>query len=190
MSERAASAEQMQWSRALRGDGEAFAGVFDLHKDRVFQHAVYQLAFRSQAETATAGTFVELWRSRRQVVVVEGSVLPWLLGATTNVARNIERTRRRHRALLARLPKPAVDDSGDILPRMQIHRGIACLGVPLSEFSRVDATVLSLTHLEGYPIETAATVLGITVNHARTRLDHAQARLRSYYPMLAWEQQP
>ncbi|NHB83951.1 hypothetical protein G7085_02790 [Tessaracoccus sp. HDW20] len=61
----------------------------------------------ADAEDAVAVAFLELWRRRDAVRVVQGSVLPWLLVTATHATRNLSRSSRRYRALLDRLPRPA-----------------------------------------------------------------------------------
>ncbi|WP_277526503.1 sigma factor [Arthrobacter sp. ES3-54] len=50
---------------------------------------------RHDAEDIMATAFLELWRRRDTVRVVEGPVLPWLLVTTANAARNSGRIQQR-----------------------------------------------------------------------------------------------
>lgn len=94
-------------ARRLRaGDAEALAVLFDEHADRIYRHCYRLTVDRSDAEDATATTFLEVWRHRDRVVVHDGSVLPWLHGVATNVCRNLTRGRRRRQLATARLPSP------------------------------------------------------------------------------------
>jgi RNA polymerase sigma-70 factor (ECF subfamily) len=68
------------WSRGVDGNGSAFGELFDIHHDRVFRHAYRLVENRHDAEDVTATAFLELWRRRADVRLVDGSVLPWLLG--------------------------------------------------------------------------------------------------------------
>ena len=52
-----------------------------------------------------ATAFLELWRRRDTVRVVEGSVLPWLFVTMTNAARNSGRASLRYRKLLSSLQR-------------------------------------------------------------------------------------
>lgn len=52
-----------------------------------------------------ATAFLELWRRRDTVRVIEGPVLPWLLVTTTNAARNSGRESLRYRKLLSSLQR-------------------------------------------------------------------------------------
>jgi DNA-directed RNA polymerase specialized sigma24 family protein len=113
--------EAQLWSLARGGDALAFAAIFDLHRDRVFRQAVRLLDSGPDAEDVSASAFLELFRRRDDVRIVNGSVLPWLLVTTANLARNSTRARRRYRDFLARLPRdgrerPEVDFRGALAP--------------------------------------------------------------------------
>jgi DNA-directed RNA polymerase specialized sigma24 family protein len=101
----AVESDEALWRRSLDGDGEAFGALFDRHRDRVFRHACRLVDARHDAEDVTASAFLELWRRRTDVRLVEGSVLQWLLVTATNLGRNTSRGTRRYRHLLERLPR-------------------------------------------------------------------------------------
>jgi len=103
------------WHAAPSGDADAFVALFDLHHNRVYRHALRMTANTHDAEDVTAAAFLELWRRRKSVRVVDGSILPWLLVTATNVARNLARGLRRHRALIGALPRAeAASSAADI----------------------------------------------------------------------------
>ncbi len=97
----AAPDEASTWRRAAHGDGEAFGQVYDAHHQRVYRHALRIVLDRHDAEDVLAAAFLELWRKRASVRVVDGSVLPWLLATATNVGHNHGRTRRRAAVITA-----------------------------------------------------------------------------------------
>jgi RNA polymerase sigma-70 factor (ECF subfamily) len=126
------------------GDSEAFAAVFDLHKDRVYRHARRLLGNVDDAEDVNAGAFLELWRRRAAVRLVEGSVLPWLLVSTTNLARNSARGLRRYRALLASLPRsgPAHGVSEVAFDDIEEARAAERVRETLGSLSRTDSAII------------------------------------------------
>jgi RNA polymerase sigma factor (sigma-70 family) len=166
------------WARSLKGDGEAFGVLFDRHHPVVFRRALYLVGERSAAEDVVATAFLELWRRRDAVRVVDGSVLAWLLVTTTNVSRNIRRGTRRYRALLERLPRlePGPDAAEVYFSAgpPQDDELVAALGA----LRERDLQIITLVVLEGFSIADAAQVLGLTPNAAKVRLHRARARLR------------
>lgn len=173
--------ESEDWAAALRGDKEAFATVFDLHKDRVYRHALRLVSNVHDAEDVTAGAFLELWRRRRAVRLVDGSVLPWLLVTATNLSRNTARSLRRYRALLGSLPRSAPAPDADEVALNSIEEARAAEGVrkALSSLSSTDSAIITLTFWEGFSPAQAALALGISDGAARIRLHRARAKMAS-----------
>ena len=102
------------WSQVLAGDGSAFAELFVLHRDRVFCHSLRLVRTSHEAEDITAMVFLEAWRCRSSVRLVNGSVIGWLLVTATNVARNRIRSNLRYERLIRRLPRAeTAPDHGD-----------------------------------------------------------------------------
>lgn len=176
---RVVEADEGLWRRSLGGDGAAFACLFDRHRDRVFGHACRLVLTRHDAEDVAASAFLELWRRRAEVRLVNGSVLPWLLVTTTNLGRNAARGTRRYRRFLERLPR-AVDQPDAAETALGAH----ALGVDgrlragLRSLGQVDATLFALVALEGYRVDEAAEVLELSMAAGRSRLHRARARLR------------
>jgi RNA polymerase sigma factor (sigma-70 family) len=172
--------DEWLWSRSLAGDGRAFGGLFDRYRNAVFRHACRLAGTRQDAEDLVASAFLELWRRRSKVQLVDGSVLPWLLVTTTNLGRNFARAQRRHRHFLGRLPR--VEDHPDTA---EIAFGGHGLGVDnrlragLLALRKMDAQLFALVALEGYPVGAAAGLLGLSESAARTRLHRVRASLRA-----------
>jgi len=175
--------EAQLWSLARGGDALAFAAIFDMHRDRVFRQAVRLLDSSPDAEDVSASAFLELFRRRDDVRIVNGSVLPWLLVTTANLARNATRARRRYRAFLAKLPRESRGpDSADVALSVvdldldpRLHRA-------LRQLSEEDVALLTLVALEEFTIADAAAVLGLSPGGAKTRLHRARQRLRKTLP--------
>lgn len=171
--------ESERWRAALGGDAAAFASVFDAHRDRVYRHAFHLLADVPDAEDALASAFLELWRRRDRVRLVDGSVLPWLLVTTTNVARNLGRSRARYRAVLARLPRDPDDaDPADIAAdRLDGRASAERVASALRELPEKDAALITLVAVDELPVAVAATALHLSPGAARTRLHRIRKRL-------------
>lgn len=159
-----------EWERAVGGDGEAFGRIFDRHRDRVHRHGIRLVPTASDVDDLVAITFLEAWRRRDRVRIVDGSVLPWLLVTATNVARNLRRSAVRYSGLLARLPEtePTVDPA-DVVARRDVT-------ARLRRLSLADRQVLVLCLLEGYSEREAAAALGVAPGTVKSRLSRARRR--------------
>src|SRR4051794_563822 len=85
------------------GNHDVFAELFGRHAGAVYNHAFRLTWWGSTAEEVVALTFLEAWRWRHKVEPEGGSLLPWLLGIATTVARNPTRAARRYQPALTRL---------------------------------------------------------------------------------------
>ncbi|MCC4248748.1 MULTISPECIES: RNA polymerase sigma factor [Microbacterium] len=160
------------WRDALAGDGDAFGALFDRHRDRVFRHAYRLVQHAADAEDTLAAAFLELWRRRRAVRLVDDSVLPWLLLTATNCARNLARSRRRHHAVLDALPRePGEADA----PPDPMDRTLVA---SISRLRPRDARLLALVALADLEIREAAPLVGLSPGAARVRLHRIRATLQ------------
>ena len=171
--------EAAAWSAARGGDGPAFASLFDCHRDRVFGHALRLVRDPHDAEDVTAVVFLEAWRKRESVRLVDGSIIGCLLVTTNFAARNHARGLRRYRSALTKLPAPdpqsdhapSVDESIDGAGRdRQVREAFAKL-------SRRDQDVITLCLLEEMTTAQAADALGVPEGTVKSRLSRARKRL-------------
>jgi RNA polymerase sigma-70 factor (ECF subfamily) len=181
--------EAAAWANVLRGDGDAFVAIFDQHRDRTYRHALRLTANIHDAEDVVAGAFLELWRRRQSVRLVDGSVLPWLLVTAANLSRNLTRSLRRYRSLVASLPRAEVVQSAEDVVVRQIEELRLTIEIrdALGSLSPSDVALITLTSYEGYPSAQIATALGISDGAARTRLHRARSRMAEALGDLAAE---
>jgi RNA polymerase sigma-70 factor (ECF subfamily) len=163
----------------VAGDGEAFGVLFDRHRERVYWHACRLASTGHDAEDIVASAFLELWRRRDKVRLVDCSVLPWLLVTTTNVGRNASRGQRRYRQFLERLPRaPEQPDAAEVALDTHALGADARLREGLTALNKTDAQLFALVALEDYPVSVAAELLGLSVSAARARLHRVRGKLR------------
>jgi DNA-directed RNA polymerase specialized sigma24 family protein len=116
--------------------------------------------------------------SRLKVRLVEGSVLPWLLVTTTNVARNTRRAAFRYRRLLDSLPRAeGIDEANEeLFLQAEMDRDAARA---LGTLNALDLQLVSLVIIEGYSIAAAATALDLTPAAAKSRMHRARQRMKT-----------
>ncbi|WP_310163095.1 RNA polymerase sigma factor [Arthrobacter sp. BE255] len=167
------------WSRVLDGDGSAFAELFVLHRDRVFGHSLRLVRSSHEAEDITAMVFLEAWRCRSSVRLVNESIIGWLLVTTTNVARNRIRSSLRYEQLIRKLPRAemapdlgdSVADAVDQDRRSQLlHRAYRSLG-------RKDQEIIVLCVLEEMSTTDVSRLLRIPPGTVKSRLSRAKQKL-------------
>ena len=163
------------WRELRGGRSAAFGVIWDRHHRRVFQHVLGMGTSPTDAEDITATAFLEAWRLRSRVRFVDGSLLPWLLVTSRNCARNAERSQRRYRGLLERLPRPdaPVDPAAVVEDR---HGGR--VRDALNQMKPIDAALVSLK-AEGYTLRDAARALGISESAAKMRTLRLRQHLRT-----------
>lgn len=168
------------WIEAAAGQAAAFGALFERHGRAIYNYCFRRTGNWSLAEDLASAVFLEAWRRRREVVVFEGSALPWLYGVATNLLRNVSRSLRRHRAALDRLPVSGDDPdfADDVAGRVDDQRRMQALLPSFRRLPSRDQEVLSLCAWQGLSYAQAATALGVPVGTVRSRLARARRRLR------------
>jgi RNA polymerase sigma-70 factor (ECF subfamily) len=168
------------WRTAAGGDPSAFGALFERHSDAVYNHCFRRTGSWEAAEDLVSVVFLEAWRRRREVSLGGESILPWLLAVANNVVRNRERSLRRHRRLLAKLPRTMVapDPADEAVSRVDDERAMRRV---LEVFTRLlpdEQDVLALCVWAGLSYAAAAVALGVPVGTVRSRLSRAREHLR------------
>jgi len=165
--------------RVRDGDADAFGALFDLHHDRVFRQAMRLTASLHDAEDIVAVVFLEAWRRRDAMRVVDGSVVAWLLVTTNFVFRNWVRASRRYREGLQQLPPPehAPDHADFVDDRIDQDARRTSLRAALAQLPKRDQDILTLCVLEELSTTEAAAALGVAPGTVKSRLSRAKARL-------------
>lgn len=167
------------WRDVLSGDGEAFGRIWDRHNARVERHVTGLVSRPADVDDAVAIVFLQAWRQRAAVRVVNDSVLPWLLVTATHVAHNVRRGSHRYAALLARLP--SADHAPD--PAELVADGDASLA--MRRLSLLDQEILTLCVLEELTEREASEALHIRPGTVKSRLHRARAHLADQFKALS-----
>lgn len=168
------------WLEASSGTERSFAVLFDRYRRRIFRKAYAQVRQVADAEDVVALVFLEAWRNRAKVRIVDGSLLPWLLTVTNFVLLNQARTARRHGRLLAALPTPErePDHADDVLERLDRDSQLSELRAAMSHLSTQEQSILDLCVIEELPIATVAAALDIPVGTVKSKLHRAREKVR------------
>lgn len=173
------SDESVTWGVLLQGDPHAFAVIFELHRDRVYGQSLRLTRDVNNAHDITAMVFLEAWRRRGDVRVVEGSIIGWLLVTANFIYKNFDRSRRRYEHALSKLPSPEdqPDHSDNVLEQLGFDERAQQVRDAFNGMGLKDQAVLTLCVINEYPVETAAQTLGIPVGTVKSRLSRAKQKL-------------
>lgn len=174
-----ASTDGELWLRVMDGDGSAFASLFMRHRDRVFIHSLRLVKTPFEAEDVTAMVFLEAWRCRSRIRLVNDSMLGWLLITATNVARNKLRSKLRYERLLRKLPQcQAVPDHSDsVAETVDEDRRSELLHQAYRSLGRRDQEIIALCVLEDLGTAEVSELLGIPSGTVKSRLSRAKGKL-------------
>lgn len=173
------ASDEALWKESQTGNEDAFGALYERHAREIYNYLFRRLADWSEAEDLTAVVFLEAFRRRREAVVVEGRLLPWLYGIATNVLRNRRRAQWRHRDLLARLAHQRRGDAEPDLPsRVEAASQMRSALNRIRMLPRAQQDVVALCLLSGLSYEDAALALGVPVGTVRSRLSRARASLK------------
>ncbi len=168
------------WRRAVAGDADSFGVLFDRHGDAVHAYCARRTGSLDAADDLVSIVFLEAWRRRGDVELIEGKALPWLYGIATRTLQRRWRTTRRHRAALQRLPAIAhePDHAEDVAARLDDQRHLADLQAAFARLRPAEQEVLTLCVWQGLDYASAALALGVPIGTVRSRLSRARARLQ------------
>ncbi len=162
------SLAEKRWLNALaKGDSSALGGIYDMYGERIFRYAYRMLGNRSDAEDATAETFLRVLR-RSGELRADGAFRTWLF----RIARNLCIDKMRQHKLLE-LPADAQYNSTEERTALKItvHQALRDLPTEYRE-------PLILCDLEDISAKEAAEVLKISVPALKSRLYRGRRALR------------
>ena len=166
--------------RLSHGDEHAYRLLFRRHERSVYRVALLMMRTTWDAEEVVASTFLELWRKRANVRLVDGSVLPWLFTVVSFVAKNHLRGTRRYHRLLAKVPHgdSEPDHSDEVARTVDALPMAAAVQSALAELNAGDAGIMLLCVVQELSTRDAATALGIPEGTVKSRLSRVKRRLR------------
>ena len=160
-------------------DAEAFGELFRRHSHAVYAYCARRTGDLHLAEDLTSVTFLEAFRQRRTLRLSSTSAAPWLLGVANNVTRNAERSLRRYRSALGRVPPPPDGTSAEeiAIEHIGAQDALARALEALHQLSPAERDIVHLVLWSELSYADAASSLGIPVGTVRSRLASARQKL-------------
>lgn len=169
------------WLEAVAGTESSFGMVYDRYKHVIYRAALARVANMNDAEDVVAIVFLEAWRKRAEVRFVDGSLRPWLLVVMVNVTLSHQRSTRRYRRLLAKLPPADAtpDPTHRLLDRMHAQNAASAIRTAIGKLNGRDRQIVELCLVEELSMAAAATALNVPVGTVKSRLSRIRRRLQA-----------
>jgi RNA polymerase sigma-70 factor (ECF subfamily) len=167
---------------AKRGDGEAFAKLYDLHKRRVYTLCLRMLGNVSAAEDMTQNAFLHLFR-KIESFRGDSAFSTWLHRLTVNLVLMQLRKRGLNLVSLEETINPSDEDAprrdfgsrdqvlAGSVDRVTLERAVAALPPGYR-------MVFVLHDVEGYEHNEIATMLVCSIGNSKSQLHKARLKLR------------
>lgn len=161
------------------GDERAFEQLYDLIAARVHGLVLRVVRDPAQSEEVTQEVFLDIWRNAEQIDLERGSPMGWILTLAHRRAvdrvRSAEAARRRDHLDVVRDPRRSRDDTVD-----QAHANLDSdeVRAALGSLTDLQREAIRLAYFEGHTHTQVATLLGIPLGTAKSRIRDALLRLR------------
>ena len=164
---------------SARGDQAAFAQLYDATASRVHGLALRVVRDPAQAEEVTQEAYLEIWRTAARFDPERGSPLSWLMTIVHRKAvdrvRSAEASSRRDTSYHQQNQPVAHDATAEAA-----HASLEARRVrgALSSLTTVQREAVELAYFGGYTHTEVASLLGLPVGTAKTRIRDGLIRLR------------
>jgi len=179
---RAASETQLV-ARAQRGDEEAFAALFEMHKRRVYSLCLRMTGNTAEAEDLTQEAFLQLFR-KISTFRGESAFSTWLHRLSVNVVLMHLRKKGLQQVSLDEVDssqdEPVKRDYGDNDRRLMGSVDRISLTRAIAELPPGYRTVFVLHDVEGYEHNEIAEIMKCSVGNSKSQLHKARMKLRDW----------
>lgn len=174
--------ENSEWDllkQISRGNEQAFAQLFDYHKDNLYNYALAVCKSDFLAEEIAQNVFIKIWQQRHSLPQLE-SFPAWMKTVARNEAYNFLRRLAMEKVILNRLAEAM--DEGDVstvqsLEWKEYHAIVARAIAQLPEQQR---TVYQLSRGQDMSYQQIADELGISINTVKYHMKQALHNIRNF----------
>ena len=163
---------------ASLGDEAAFARLYDATVARVHGLVLRVVRDPAQAEEVTQEAYLEIWRTSGRFEESRGSPMAWLLTIAHRRAvdrvRSAEASSRRDTTYHQRDQRVAHDETERATASLEAGR----VRQALASLTQAQRQALELAYFGGYTHTEVASMLGLPVGTAKTRIRDGLIRLR------------
>lgn len=148
--------------RASEHDPDAFAELYDLYVDKIYNYIYYKVGNTAEAEDLTAQVFTKAWEAIGGYEWQGYSFSPWLFRIAHNLVVDYHRARRPTTVLEVLDTRPNIRSSEESRPEQMLQSIMTMERVreAIGELTEEQQTVIVLRFIEGYSTADIAKVMG------------------------------
>lgn len=174
--------------RSAGRDPGAFGRLYDEHFPRILSYCLRRLGHLTDAEDATAETFLKALRGIRRFRWRGGGLLPWLYRIAEREVVNLQRRRTRsRRELRDHVPTPVRLELEEAEARLEGRELALALIEALGQLERRDQAIVALHYLQGEKYSLVAESVGMKEGAVRVRAHRALRRLEGLLGKEGWD---
>lgn len=164
----------------LRGDENAFAGLYEKFSGALFGKISAWINDPSTAENLLQDVFVKAWRCRHQYDENKGRLFTWLYNISRNLCIDHYRSRsRKKNGLVTCYGDPDIF-SGEKYMTIPVTDRIG-LRKLVRQLRKEESEVIDLMYFEGFTQSEIAKSLNIPIGTVKTRVTAAIRKLRKFF---------
>lgn len=168
--------------RSAAGDKAAFAEVYDATSVRAFGLALRVLRDHAQAEEAVQEAYLQVWRQSTRFDPARGSAISWILmivhGTAVSQVRSSQARSNREEVYERQVDPLRVgrDDPTGAAADANLNAGL--VREALSQLTEIQRAAIEMAYFEGRTHTEVASLIGIPLGTAKTRIRDGLLRLR------------
>ncbi|MDO9575692.1 MAG: sigma-70 family RNA polymerase sigma factor [bacterium] len=160
-------------SSALEGDEDAYRGLLDIYKGRIFSFVYRIVRNYDDAEDITFGTFIRCFKSLSSFDRLR-SFSTWLFSIAHNLTADFLRKNKQEYELLdERLP-----GKDDLVKEYEENEQLMRIEEALVNLPLIDREIVIFFYKEGKSYKEIGEILNIPVTTIKTRLHRGRKKLR------------
>lgn len=167
------------WKEAARGSQPAWKSLYELFGGKLYQFFLKNTSHPEIAMDLSHEVFLRLFNHRESFVY--GSLKTWIFRIAHNLL--IDHWRKKGKKVdffgenAPEIPDPAVNVEEQVLNRLQHVDMVNAIDATLPLLTEEDRLIIGLIYLGGLPIPELASLFGIPLGTAKTRVRQARLRL-------------
>lgn len=161
--------ESILVDRAISGDPESFARLYDIHMDRVYRHLYFRMAKVEEAEDLTQQVFLQAWQSIRRFKRTNSPFIAWLMTIAHNLIVDRHRSKKAPGGFPIPLEMDVEDHDRGIDPEWyaQARLDQAMVRQALKKLKPEQQYVIAMRFLENFDYSDIAAAMGKTEGNVR-----------------------